>query len=64
MTPRDFVYWLNGFIEINKPESITDAQLEIIKEHLQKVVKYEQLNLNPSITLSRPMPLVDTRVTC
>lgn len=40
MTERDFVYWLQGFFEINKPESITDEQVKVIKEHLDKVVTY------------------------
>ena len=37
MTDRDFIYWLRGFYELNNPKSITEAQTEMIKEHLDKV---------------------------
>lgn len=61
MNERDFVYWLRGFIEINKPESITDEQLQIIKDHLDKVIievklrdgkPYVPSTLFPSTTLT------------
>jgi hypothetical protein len=39
MTPENFCYWLNGFIEINQPEEITEKQLQIIKDHLKLVME-------------------------
>lgn len=35
MTPEQFTYWLQGFIEINT------KQLQIIKDHLNTVFKKE-----------------------
>ena len=42
MTPENFCYWLQGFIEmsglhIDCPISITPRQVEIIKDHLKLV---------------------------
>lgn len=37
MTSRDFVYWLQGFFEIENPESITPEQTKMIKNHLNLV---------------------------
>jgi len=34
MTPRDFVFWLQGHMEINNPETITEAQVDMIRDHL------------------------------
>ena len=39
MTPRDFVYWLQGYLEIENPETIGEKQVQIIKDHLQLVFK-------------------------
>lgn len=46
MTSRDFVYWLQGFMEINQPLSITEEQTKIIKNHLALVFKHE---IDPSM---------------
>ena len=37
MNPLMFCYWLQGFMEIQQPESLNTQQLCMIKEHLQKV---------------------------
>lgn len=37
MTDRDFVYWLNGFIELSNPVTLTEEQVKIIKQHLHLV---------------------------
>ena len=37
MTPENFCYWLQGFIETSNPKSIDDIQTKIIKDHLQLV---------------------------
>lgn len=34
MEPRDFVYWLQGFMEIQKPETLNAEQVQEIKNHL------------------------------
>lgn len=38
MTAENFVYWLNGFLEIGNPEVITKGQIQIIKDHIGLVL--------------------------
>ena len=49
MTPEQFVYWLQGFVEIHgEPPSI--SEWTIIKDHLQTVFKKETpLRVGPGI---------------
>jgi hypothetical protein len=48
VTPRDFVYWINGFIELNESginnDGINPNQVEIIKDHINQVIKKETPN--------------------
>ncbi len=37
MTPERFADWLQGFVEIQQSETITDTQWLIIKDHLKLV---------------------------
>jgi hypothetical protein len=39
MTPEQFVYWLQGFFELSKPENLTTEQVKEVKEHLDSVFK-------------------------
>lgn len=52
MTNEQFCYWLQGFIEISNPETLTKEQVQIIKDHLQLLFKKETpsygLGLNAS----------------
>jgi len=41
MNERDFVFWLKGYIEIHKPMVLDKEELDVIKEHLDKVVPYK-----------------------
>ena len=41
MTGIDFVYWLQGFLEIQNPQSINKEQINIIKDHIGLVLKKE-----------------------
>lgn len=41
MTSRDFCYWLQGLLEVGKPESLDAQQLKIIENHLNLVFKHE-----------------------
>jgi len=41
MTPQDFTYWLQGFMEISDPKSLDEKQTQIIKDHLALVFKKE-----------------------
>lgn len=44
MTPENFCYWLQGLLEIGDPSELDSEQVEIIKEHLNLVVKKETLS--------------------
>jgi hypothetical protein len=37
MTPEQFVYWLQGFMEMADPQTLTEAQVKMLKEHLALV---------------------------
>ena len=54
----DFSYWLNGFLDIEKPESLNKAQIEAIKqkldETLDKQAQYEK-DFNTPISVSIPL---------
>ena len=41
MTAEQFVYWLQGFMEINDPDRIGPKETQIIKDHLALVFKKE-----------------------
>ncbi len=40
MKADNFVYWLQGFMELQDPETITKEQLDDIKAHLRITFKY------------------------
>lgn len=44
MNSNDFIYWLQGFVELTDADSITTEQWLIIKEHLALVVNKETKN--------------------
>lgn len=37
MTPENFVYWLQGFVELNDNKPLTEEQWGSIKRHLELV---------------------------
>ena len=39
MNDRDFIYWLQGFLEIADPNTLTAKQVQIIKDHLSLVLE-------------------------
>ena len=41
MSPENFIYWLQGFLEIQNPQNITETQVQIIKDHIALVLKKE-----------------------
>lgn len=41
MTPQDFCYWFQGFIEIADPKELSEKELQVIKDHLALVFKKE-----------------------
>lgn len=38
MSPENFIYWLQGFLEIADPAMLDDAQITIIKNHIKLVL--------------------------
>lgn len=69
MTPEQFAYWMQGFVELqNSNEPPTEEQWQIIKDHLQLVFKkvtpqrncsvsnetYCGLNINPNLLSYTP----------
>jgi len=62
MTTEQFVYWLQGFMEICNPETLDESQTQIIKDHLKLVFDKQTPDRtitvpNPTTPLS-PMPTV------
>lgn len=45
MTPENFCYWLQGYIELSNCKSLTPEQVQMISDHLQLVFKKETLNI-------------------
>jgi len=37
MKPEEFVYWLQGFMEMENPKTLNLRQTKIIKDHLKLV---------------------------
>lgn len=52
MTEKDFVFWLQGFIELTETDSISDKQWLVIKDHLKlvfdKVTPVRTTEYNPT----------------
>lgn len=56
MTERDFCYWLQGFFELTVQTSLTEWQVKMIKEHLDKV--FNQSKAESITTKSTWIPTV------
>ena len=41
MTSRDFVYWLQGFLELTEPAELSEKQLSLIRQHLSLVFVHD-----------------------
>lgn len=46
MESKDFCYWLKGFLEISEAKTISEKQVEVIKNHLKLVFIHE---IDPSL---------------
>ncbi len=55
MSPENFVYWLQGFLEISNCEHLTldNTQIKIIQDHIELVLKKE----TPNYIFPTPQPL-------
>ena len=38
MTPENFAYWLQGYLELSGTKDFTPAQVQIVKDHLALVL--------------------------
>jgi hypothetical protein len=56
MTAEQFVYWLQGYLEIDNPDNIPLNQTKIIKDHL-KLVFDKQTPDRTFTTPLAPMPI-------
>lgn len=46
MTSRDFCYWLRGYFEVSRPQTISKTETEMIQKHLSLVFEHE---IDPSM---------------
>ncbi len=37
MTPEQFVYWFQGYLEIGQPTNLNERDIKVIKDHLDLV---------------------------
>jgi hypothetical protein len=44
MQYRDFAYWLQGYFELTESTSINQKQLQIIKNHINLTLKFNERN--------------------
>ena len=58
MTPRDFVYWLQGLLELSKVERLDVSQVQEIKNHLELVLTKE----TPTVSSPTPNPWITVPV--
>ncbi len=50
MSPENFVYWLNGFFEISGNKTLTEEQVQVLKDHLKLVLTKR----TPDIGITNP----------
>jgi hypothetical protein len=61
MTSEQFIYWLQGFMEISDPASLNEEQTQIIKDHLKLVLNKQTperfvLPAQPWVSPIQPLP--------
>jgi hypothetical protein len=49
MTPENFIYWLQGMLDISETKELNEKQVQIIKDHIALVLKKETPQHNPLI---------------
>lgn len=52
MTERDFLYWLNGYLELSGAKSLDEFQLQILKDHLKLVMT----KVTPTVNIPTVFP--------
>jgi hypothetical protein len=56
MTPEQFTYWLQGFVEIQNPTKLDRQQTQIIKDHLKEVFEKKTPNYGTLTTSKNTGP--------
>ena len=59
MTSEQFTFWLQGFMEINDPETLGVRETQIIKDHL-KLVFDKQTPVRKQLLTDAPRPYPNT----
>ena len=47
MNERDFIYWLNGFLELSDAKELNEKQVIILREHIALVMTKVTGDNNP-----------------
>ena len=65
MTPEQFAYWLQGFMEMADPKELNTTQTQQIKDHLKLVFdkKTPEISL-PIIQREEPFRITPYQITC
>ena len=65
MTPEQFTYWLQGFMEMADPKELNKIQTQQIKDHLKLVFdkKTPEVSL-PMIQREEPFRITPYQITC
>lgn len=65
MNSTDFTYWLQGFVELQDSDTISEKQWLVIKDHLKLVFDKKtpdrSLNLQDYMKKADPVDLIDKR---
>ena len=57
MTPEQFVYWLQGFMEMAEPKNLSEKQVQMIKDHLAQVFTKKTPDYTISTTIQDLQPV-------
>ena len=41
MNSRDFMYWLNGYLELSETTGLTQSKLSVVRQHLKLAIQTE-----------------------
>lgn len=62
MNSQNFCFWLKGFLEIGKPNSLNETQVQEIKNHLNLVLNPPDLNSNKTPTYCNVLPYKEQQI--
>lgn len=59
MTPENFCYWLQGFLELQKPQTMAEWQVDEIAKHLKSVFENKTQIYSPASHAAKPIEPLD-----